>query len=107
MQPCKARARLGELEMFDNMKKLWEMKKQLEEVKKALDAVSLTEEDKNVKVTVSGSQEIKDIEIKCDLKTVEPYQLQVSVKDMLNKAMKKAQKEAAGKMSSMGGFPGL
>ena len=90
-----------------NASKLWEMKKKFEEMKKALDAMIFTEEDRNVKVTVNGSQELKEVEIKCDLKTIEPYQLQVSIKEMTNKAFKKAQKGAAMKMQSMGGIPGL
>lgn len=100
--------------MFDKLKglagnasKLWEMKKQFDEMKKILDSIVITEEDKNVKITVNGSQEVKEVEVKCDLKKIEPYQLQVSIKEMINKACKRAQKEAAMKMQSMGGFPGL
>ena len=91
--------------MAGNASKMWEMRKQIAEMKKALDAVIITEEDNNIKVSVNGSQEIKEVEIKCNLKEIEPYQLQVSIKEMLTKAMKKAQQEAAGKMASMGGFP--
>ena len=100
--------------MFDKLKglagnasKMWEMKKQIDEMKKALEKIVLSEEDRNVKVTVSGSLEVREIEIKCDLKTIEPYQLQISIKEMTNKAFKQAQKEAARQMQSMGGIPGL
>ncbi len=103
------------LKMFDKLKdiagnasKMWEMKKQFTEMKKMLDSILVTEEDYNVKITMNGSQEVKDVEIKCNLKEVEPYQLQVSIKDVLGKCMKRAQKEAADKMAKGGfGFPGL
>ena len=58
--------------MFDKLKglagnasKLWEMKKKFEEMKKALDAMIFTEEDRNVKVTVNGSQELKEVDHAC------------------------------------------
>lgn len=93
--------------MFDNMKKMWEMKKKMEEVKRGLDAMSLEKEDNNVKIVVSGSQEVKSIEIKCDLAGADKYQIECSIKDVMNKVLKDSQKAAAGQMQAMGGLADL
>jgi DNA-binding YbaB/EbfC family protein len=94
-------------DMLDKMKQLWEMKKKMDEVKKELDAMVLASEDNMVKVTITGSQEIKSVEIKCDLTTANKAKLEASLSDTMNRAVRESQKSAAQKMSALGGLPGL
>jgi DNA-binding YbaB/EbfC family protein len=93
--------------MLDKMKQVWEMKKKMDEVKKELEAVVLASEDNLVKVTITGSQEIKAVEIKCDLATANKARLEASLTDTMNRAVRESHKAAAQKMSALGGLPGL
>ena len=61
--------------MLDKMKQLWEMKKKMDEIKKQLDALDLASEDSMVKISISGSQEVKGVELKCDLATADKRKL--------------------------------
>lgn len=93
--------------MLDKMKQLWEMKKKMDEIKKELDSLVLASEDSLVKVTITGSQEIKAVEIKCDLAGADKKKLEASLADTANRAVRESQKAAAQKMSALGGLPGL
>ena len=93
--------------MLDKMKQLWELKKKMDEVKKELDGLELASEDSLVKVTITGSQEIKAVEVKQDLASLDKRKLEASLAETVNRAVKESQKAAAQKMSSLGGLPGL
>ncbi len=93
--------------MIDKMKQLWEMKRKMDEIKKELDALELASEDNLVKVSITGSQEIRAVEFKCDLATVGREKLQASLTETVNRAIKESQKSAAQRMSSLGGLPGI
>ena len=93
--------------MLDKMKQLWEMKSKMDEIKKELDALLLASEDSLVKVSITGSQEIKGVEIKCDLATVNKAKLEAALAETINRAVRESQKAAAQKMSALGGIPGL
>ncbi len=93
--------------MLDKMKQLWELKKKMDEVKKELDALELASEDSLVKVRISGSQEVKGVELKCDLASVNKGKLEAAIAETVNRAVKESQKAAAHKMSAMGGIPGM
>lgn len=93
--------------MLDKMKQLWELKKKMDEVKKELDSMELASEDKLVKVTVTGSQEVKAVEIKFELAALDKAALERSLSETMNRAVRESQKAAAQKMSSLGGLPGL
>ena len=93
--------------MLDKMKQLWELKKKMDEVKKELDTLELASEDKLVKVTITGSQEIRRVEIKAELAAVGKSNLEASIADTVNRAVRESQKAAAQKMSALGGIPGL
>jgi DNA-binding YbaB/EbfC family protein len=93
--------------MLDQMKQLWEMKKKMDAIKKELDALELASEDNLVKVTITGSQEVKRVEIKCELAAADKGKLEASVTDTVNRAVRESQKAAAQKMSALGGLPGL
>lgn len=93
--------------MLDKMKQLWEMKSKMDEIKKELDALQLASEDSMVKVTITGSQEVKGVEIKCDLATANKSKLEAALTETINRAVRESQKAAAQKMSALGGIPGL
>jgi len=93
--------------MLDKMKQLWELKKKMDEVKKELDSMELASEDKLVKVTITGSQEIRRVEIKAELSALGKSNLEASITDTVNRAVRESQKAAAQKMSALGGIPGL
>lgn len=93
--------------MLDKMKQLWEMKQKIEEIKKELDALVLATEDDLVKVSITGSQQVKSVELKCDLASADKEKLQASMVDTMNRAIKEAQKAAAEKMGALKGLPGM
>lgn len=84
--------------MFDKMKQLNELRKlraQALEMQKQLAAEKLEVEEGGIRVVVSGDQEIHEIEINGE-----------GNKDLvavLNKAIKKSQKQAAQKLAQMSG----
>lgn len=93
--------------MFDKMKQLMDMKKQADRLKKELDAVVMDiNEVKGIKVTITGSQEIRAIEIDEALLTAaNKKRLESDLMRSLNVATKKVQQVAAQKM--MAAMPGL
>lgn len=93
--------------MLDKMKQLWELKSKMDAVKKELDSLELASEDNLVKVAITGSQEIKGVELKVELAAVDKAKLEASLKETVNRAIKESQKAAAQKMSALGGLPGL
>ncbi len=93
--------------MLDKMKQLWEMKRKMDDIKKELDSLQLASEDSMVKVSITGSQEIKSVELKCDLATVNKTKLEAALAETVNRAIRESQKSAAQKMSALSGLPGL
>ena len=93
--------------MLDKMKQLWEMKTKMDQIKKELDVLVLASEDSLVKVSITGSQEIKSVELKCDLATANKAKLEAALAETVNRAIRESQKSAAQKMAALGGIPGL
>ncbi len=93
--------------MLDKMKQLWEMKRKMDEIKKELDAMELASEDNLVKVTITGSQEVRKVEIKVELAAADKAKLEAALTETVNRAVRESQKAAAQKMSALGGLPGL
>ena len=96
--------------MFDKMKQLMELKKQADALKKELDALVLdVQEIRGIKITINGSQDIKNLEI--DMNMINPDNKKRLESDLvrgLNAAIKKSQQQAAMKMKDkMPGFPGM
>ncbi len=81
--------------MFDKVGKLMKMRSEAQKLQKELEKIIQTYEKGNVKLKINGAQQIDYIEID----GVE----RKDVKDALNEAMKKVQKESAKKMMEMGG----
>ncbi|MEK7578636.1 MAG: YbaB/EbfC family nucleoid-associated protein [Patescibacteria group bacterium] len=97
--------------MFDKMKALFDMQKKMEELKRELEAVTFEVEsaDKSIKITMNGSQEIRDIKIQGNLEGLPNSELETVLKDTCNRAIKRSHDIAAQKMKSVTGLnlPGL
>ena len=84
--------------MFDKLKQLNELRKMRSQamgLQKELDQIIETYENRGVKVKVTGSQKVDYIEVDGEERS--------DIKDAINEAMKRVQKEAAKKMLEMGG----
>lgn len=97
--------------MFDKMKALFDMQKKIQDLKRELENTTFEVEssDKLMKVIMNGSQEIKDIKIQDEFAKKEPSYLEVTVKDVVNKAIRRSHDIAAEKMKNVTGLnlPGL
>ena len=97
--------------MFDKMKELMEMKKQADQIKRELDAITIEYNDvRSIKIVINGSQDIKSLEIEEGLlNPANKKRLESDLLRSINGAVKKSQQMAAQKMKNLlpGGFPGL
>ena len=96
--------------MFDKMKDLMEMKRQADQIKKELDASSVTSEDiRGIKIVITGSQNVRSIEVEeAKLGVDNKIRLEQDLVKSFNSAIKKSQLLAAQKMKAvMPGFPGI
>ena len=97
--------------MLDQVKKLMEMKKQADILKKELEATIIeVQETRGIKVVVNGAQIFQSIEIEEGLLNAgNKNRVQMDLLKNLNTAIKRSQQAAANKMKNMPGFnlPGL
>jgi DNA-binding protein YbaB len=97
--------------MFDKMKALIEMQKKMQELKRELDNTDfeITSFDNVVKIKMNGSQEVKEVNFLGDLSTMEKTNLEKTIKDTYNRAIKRSHDLAAEKMKGVTGLniPGL
>ena len=92
--------------MFDKMKALFEMQKKMQEIKRELDITDfdIQSSDGLVKITMNGSQEVKEIVIKDNLGELEKAGLANSLKETFNRSIKRSQEIAAQKMKAATGL---
>jgi len=97
--------------MLDQVKKLMEMKKQADILKKELESTIIeVQETRGIKVVVNGAQIFQSIAIEDSLLTpANKNRIQMDLLKSINTAVKRSQQAAANKMKSMPGFnlPGL
>lgn len=97
--------------MFDKMKALMDMKKKMEEMKRELENTifEVASSDGLIKITMNGSQEVKEVCIQKDIQGTEKVNLEKAIKDAYNRSIKRSQDIAAQKMKEITGFklPGL
>jgi DNA-binding YbaB/EbfC family protein len=97
--------------MFDKLKALKDMQQKIQEMKKQLELAEFEVEsrDGRVKIKMTGTQEIKDIKIKCNLPKDEADSLREAIKDALKAAVKCSHDVAADKMKGVTGMnlPGM
>jgi len=92
--------------MFDQMKKLMEMKKQADQIKRELEA-SKTEvsDDSGITIVIDGAQKFHSIEIDPSLLGEDSREsLQQRILKSINHAIAKSQAMAAEKMKKMAGL---
>jgi DNA-binding protein YbaB len=97
--------------MLDQVKKLMEMKKQADILKKELESTVIeVQETRGIKVVVNGAQIFQSIEIEESLLNASnKNRIQMDLLKNMNTAIKRSQQAAANKMKNMPGFnlPGL
>ncbi len=97
--------------MFDKMKAFLDMQKKMQELKQELDntVFEIASSDGFVKITMTGSQEVRSVTIQEDIKGVDKVNLEKAIKDVYNRAVKRSQDIAAQKMKAVAGLnlPGL
>ncbi len=95
--------------MFDKIKQLMQLKSQMAEIKKRLDGMEIKVQSpkKYIEITVSGSQEIKEVSFLQDTATLSKEDLAKEIKEVTNKAIKESQAMAAKTMGSMAGLGGF
>ena len=93
--------------MFDKLgqlKDLWKLKSQMEEIKKRLDnmVVKVDSPRHLAEVTISGSQEIKEVHVSELIKNFSEAEIAEDLKTVINKAIRDSQALAAQAMGNFG-----
>ncbi len=96
--------------MFDKigqLKDLWKLKSQVEEIKKRLDNMVIKAESPRhiFEITISGSQEVKEVKVESLVKNFTEAELAEDLKAVMNKAVRDSQAMAAQAMGGFGGMP--
>lgn len=82
--------------MFDKLgqlKDLWKLKGQMEEIKRRLDNMVIKVDSPRhlFEITISGSQEVKEVRVDPLIKNFTEEQIAQDVKDVFNKAVRDSQ----------------
>ena len=97
--------------MFDKMRQLMDLQKKMQEAKRELENTEfeVLSHDGLIKITMNGSQEVKEFSINKEITGLSKGELEKSSKDAYNRAVKRSQEIAASKMKDIAGFniPGL
>jgi DNA-binding protein YbaB len=89
--------------MFNKLKQYKDLRDQAKTLQNALAQESVTVEKNGVKIVVNGNLEITQLTIEDAAKG----NLENTLKDLFNDAIKKVQRIMAKKMQDMGGLPGM
>ncbi|MBR5151813.1 MAG: YbaB/EbfC family nucleoid-associated protein [Elusimicrobiaceae bacterium] len=95
------------LDKLGQLKDLWKLKGQMEEMKKRLDAMVIKAQSPNhlVEITFNGSMEVKEVRLDPSFKTAPEAQLGEEIKAAFNKGVRDCQMMAAQAMGSNLGIP--
>ena len=96
--------------MFDKLgqlKDLWKLKSQMDEIKKRLDNMVIKVDSPRhlVELTISGSQEVKEVRVAELAKNFSEAELAEDLKAVINNAVRDSQMMAAQAMGNFGGMP--
>jgi DNA-binding protein YbaB len=93
-------------EKLGDLKNILKLKSQMEQVRKELDNVEIKvlSYNENIEITITGSQEIKNVNILTDLSSLSKENFAEEIKEAVNKAIKESQTAAAKK--ALGNMPG-
>lgn len=93
--------------MLGNITQILEMKKKAEEMKKKLEAMTITETTKGITVDCNGSRKILSIHID-DEAFSNKFSLEENLVNAINKTLEGAEKASLGEVGAMaGGLQGL
>lgn len=88
-----------------------EMQKKMQEMKRQLDSTNfeVISSCGLVKITMNGSQEIKEVHLVEEAQKVDKASLEKAIKDVYNRGIKRSQEIAAQKMKEISGLnlPGM
>ena len=89
--------------MLDQAKKLWEMKKQADILKKELEATIIeVQETRGIKVVINGAQIFQSVDIEEGLLNAgNKNRIQMDLLRSINTAVKRSQQSAANKMKCL------
>ena len=95
------------LDKLGQLKDLWKLKGQMEEMKKRLDNMVIKAESPRhlVEITLNGSMEVKEVVVRAEAKNATEAELGEEIKTVMNKAIRDAQMMAAQTMGSNFGIP--
>lgn len=95
------------LDKLGQLKDLWKLKSQMEEIKKRLDNMVIKTDSPRhlVEITMNGSMEVKDVRVNALAKNFSEEELSQDIKDAFNKAVRDTQAMAAQAMGGFGGLP--
>ena len=96
--------------MFDKLgqlKDLWKLKGQMEEMKRRLDAMVIKADSTKhyVEITMTGSMEVKEVRVEPLAKNLSEAELAEEIKAAFNKAIRDTQMMAAQAMGNNFGIP--
>lgn len=95
---------------FGKMKELYELRKKAKDLQRELRQMKIEAEKEGIKVVYTGEQKLDEIEIDDKYFDLErKYEMLRILKQVIEEAQDKTQKQAAAKMKDIGGFdiPGL
>lgn len=92
------------LDKLGQLKDLWKLKSQMEDIKKRLDNMVIKVESPKhlVEVTISGTQEVKEVRVDPLFQNYTTADLAEEVKAVFNKAVRDSQTMAAQAMGNFG-----
>jgi DNA-binding protein YbaB len=95
--------------MFGKIKELMQLKNKMSEIKNRLDNMVIKVESpaKFFEITISGSQEVKEVKVLKDLGGAPAAALEKDLQAVFNKAVKDSQMMAAQAMGDLAGMAGL
>lgn len=95
--------------MFDNLKKMMDLQKKLEVIKKELSSMKIEHAKSGFSIIITGEQIIEKINLVDNFSNLKKEDLEKIIKDLINEAIAKSQKATADKMKNMAGLniPGL
>ena len=96
------------LDKLGQLKDLWKLKGQMEEMKKRLDAMVIKAQSPRhaVEITLNGSMEVKEVCVNEEVaRNLSAQELGQEIKDAFNKAIRDSQMMAAQAMGSNFGIP--
>ncbi len=95
------------LDKLGQLKDLWKLKSQMEEIKKRLDNMVIKTDSPRhlVEITMNGSLEVKEVRVDPLAKNFSEADLAKDIQDVFNKAIRDTQTMAAQAMGGFGGLP--